>query len=340
MNRLTAIFLQQLYDYVPQKNELLQRAKKELLRQLDISMPEAVSPGTLFFSEHAQQFKGKMDAWKNKVQNLCRIEHVREFLSELEMLCARQKELHNETQRQIHSAGLVDVSKLHLFYRSEQKQALDVVNEMVRIELFRVVALAGPDRFCRIPPIDTVPDTLAGYLGYWKQWIDPALQNLPDHLLYGCWAFQEQECCPTGPLGKLPTYLPVKTNKKSGTLLPGEWARNIGPRGNWYQGVGRLTNLTPDTVQWAQHQNIKQHIPVTELASRMHLLNPVQAMQAYFGQTPYSVDPYELFSTADLAATANTMLERGQTHSCFLCGGPVQDNAPLCARCVERTYIK
>lgn len=340
MNRLTAVFLQQLYEYVPQKSELLQCAQKELLRQLEVSLSEAVSPGTVFFSTHAQQLKQKIEIWKSKAEGLCRVSQIGEFLEELEALCACERQLHEETQQQIRSTGFVDAARLHLFYHSEQRQALDVVNEMIRVELFRVAALGGPERFRRIPEVDTVPDTLTGRLGLWKQYIQPALQDLPDNLLYGCWAFQEQNSCPTGPLGKIPGYLLANPDKKAAGLLPGEWKKIAGSKGYLYQGGGRLTNLTPNNVQQAQGKPLGTTVPVEQLAVRMRRCDPIQAMQDYFGNAPYSVDPYELFAAADLAASANTILERGQTGSCFLCGAPVRNNAPLCRHCVERVYIK
>lgn len=341
MNFLTAVFLQQLYTYAPQKEELMQLARRELLRELDCSMPDAISPGTLFCTAQGQQLKREITEWKTKVEHCSRMEDVIRGLRSLQKLKDREERFHEETQREIRNPGFVDSARLHVFYHREQGEALRILNEVIHVELFRIVCLGGVRRFSRIPPLARVPDSLVERLAYYKDYLIPSITDLEENALYGYWAIRYQPDSRTGPRGKLPAYsIAEPKNSKGKQLLPGEYQKIPIVQGTLYQGIGCLTNLTPDTVERAQNMQVHDQIPVVELSSRLYRLDPIQALASYFRQEFYAVDAYELFAAADVAQSANTLMERGQTESCFLCGSAVKNNAPLCSSCVEKVYVK
>lgn len=341
MNRLTAVFLQQLYACAPQKQELLKRAQRELLLQLDRSLPELLSPGTLIASAKGQELRQQAARWKQQTEQCSRMEDITLLLEQLNALQKQEQRLHTETRQEINRSGFVDGTKLHLFYRSEQRDALQVLDEIIRIELFRIAVLGGAQRFNAVPPLAAVPDILADRLAYYKNCLMPVLLDLSDQMLYGCWAFRFQEESRAGPLGNLPGYLIAEPNPAKATgLLPGEYTVLPAAKGTLYQGVGSLTNLTPDTVEQAQRTSVQDHIPVAELAARLYHGDPVRALGDYFGNNPYIVDPYELFATADVARGALELAERGRTRHCFLCGKALKNRAPLCAACVEKVCLR
>lgn len=341
MNRLTAVFLQQLYACAPQKQDLLKRAKRELLLQLDRSLPELLSPSTLIASAKGQELRQQTVQWKQRTEQCSHMEDITFLLEQLYALQKQERQLHTETRREIQSSGFVDGTKLHLFYRSEQRNALQVLDEMIRIELFRIAVLGGAQRFKAVQPLAAVPDILADRLAYYKNCLMPVLLDLSDQVLYGCWAFRFQEESRTGPLGNLPGYLMAEPNPaKAAGLLPGEYTVLPTAKGAVFQGVGCLTNLTPDTVEWAQRVSVQDHIPVAELAARLYHDDPVRVLGDYFGSTPYIVDPYELFAAADVARGAQELAERGRTRRCFLCGKALKNQAPLCTACVEKVCLR
>lgn len=340
MNRLTAIFLQQLYGYVPQKRELLDRARRELLLQMDRALPELLSPGTLFGSSQGQKLRQQASRWKQQAEQCTRMEEIAPLLYQLQALEKQERQLHAQTRQEIQGSGFVDGTQLHLFYRSEQRDALRILNEVIRVELFRIAALGGAYRFKNVPPLAAVPDLLADRLAYYKNSLMPVLQDLSDQVLYGCWAFRFQAESAVGPLGKLPGYLITDPNPAKAALLPGEYTVLTTSRGTLYQGVGCLTNLTPDTVEQAQRGPVQDRIPVAELAARLYGDDPVRTLGDYFGNKPYIVDPYELFAAADVAKGAQALEDRGRARRCLLCGKALTKPVPLCASCVEKVCLR
>lgn len=340
MNRLTAVFLQELYTYAPQKQELLQRAKQELIRELEHTMAELISPSTVFGSVRGQELRQNIADWKQKVKQCTNMEDVSLLQTDLEKLKEKERQLRKETQSELQKSGFVDSARLHLFYFSEQKSALQILNEVIHVELFRIAVLTGARQFAKIPALASVPDSLSDRLIYYKNYLIPVLQSKDNRDLYGCWAFRFQENGHVGPLGNLPGYLITEPNlSKAEKLLPGEYTLLENPHGILYQGIGYLTNITPDTVEFVQRGQIKTYIPVAELAVYLYQNNPIRALESYFGSTPYLVDPYELFATANMAQEGRAMVARGRERKCFLCGQPVQNNTPLCSACAGKVCI-
>lgn len=341
MNRLTAAFLQTLYEYVPQKKELLDRARRELCRQLEHSMPNALSAATLFCSPEAQQLRQQIDRWKAGAQRITSMRELIDRLEDLEQLCSREKQLHTRTQAELARPGFVDVSNLHIFYLPEQEDALAVMNQIIRIDLFRVVALGGPELFRHIPPLDRQPNHLDLRLHYYKTYLQPALDRISEADQYGNWAYRYQDLVRTGPLAKLPSFQIADPSQKLNNLLPGEYKMTLSGRGLLYQGVGRLTNITPETVTEAQDATVCTTITPKQLIGGMDRnVDPVQALKSVMGKQFYSVSAADLFAAADSVVSARTILQRGYGRQCFLCGQPVQGNAPLCTRCMEKTVVK
>lgn len=341
MNRLTAAFLQTLYEYVPQKKELLECVRQELLRQLEHALPNAISAGTLFCSPEAQQLQKQINSWKTGVERIVFMREATDRMQDLERLCNREKQLHTRTQTELARSGFVDVGNLHIFYLSEQDDALGVLNQIIRIDLFRIVALGGPDLFRHIPPLDRQLDHLDLRLNYYKTYIRPALDRISEVDQYGNWAFRYQDMVRAGPLARLPSFQIAEPDQKLGTLLPGEYKMRMLGSGPLYQGVGRLTNITPETVIEAQNTTVCANITPKQLLGGMERnVDPVQALQSVMGKRFYSVNATDLFAAADYVVSARTILKRGYGRQCFLCGRSVQGNAPLCPRCMEKTIVK
>ena len=341
MNRLTAVFLQQLYEYVPgRQQELLECMRRELQRQPDLSLPEETAPGTMFCSAQGKQLQRDLAGWKQQAAALEDGGLAVRQLKQLEDLCRQAADLRKETGHEIRGAGAVDPARLHLFCGPEQKQALAVVDELIRVDLFRAAVLGGAALFARIPPVDRVAHTLADRLEYYKNCVLPALSGVEENKAYGVWAFLQQDECRIGPLGSLAAFSPCAPDKSARDLLPGECRTVMTSRGVVFQGVGCVTNLEPASIEGAQHQTVGDAIPVRELARRLDTRDPIRALAEYYGPRPYAVDACELFAAASMAQSARVLLRRGQLGQCFLCGRAVQGGVPLCAQCVAKVKVE
>lgn len=341
MNRMTAAFLQTLYEYAPQKKELLERARQELLRQLERDLPNALSAATLFCSPEAQHLQKQIDGWKTRAERIVSMRELTDQMEDLEQLCSQEKRLHTRTQTELARPGFLNVGNLHILYLSEQDNALRVLNQMIQIDLFRIVALGGPDLLRHIPPLDRQPNHLDLRLNYYKTYIQPALDRISEADQYGSWAFCYQDMVRAGPLARLPAFQIAEPVQKLGTLLPGEYKMTVSGRGMLYQGVGRVTNITPETVVEAQNTTVQARITPKQLFDGMNQTSdPVQALQLVMGKRFYSVSAADLFAAADFVVSAHVIVQRGYSRQCFLCGQPVQGNAPLCSHCMEKTIVK
>lgn len=340
MNRLTTVFLQQLCAYVPEKKpELLACIRRELLRQMEVSLREETASGTLYCSEQALQLQRDIQNWKQRVTGLQDPARAADCMLGLETLCRRAGQLHEETRREIAGAGFVDPARLHLFYVSEQKQAQAVMEELGRVELFRAAVLGGVPLLSRIPARRIGAVGLAAKLEYYKNYLVPACAGMEGATLSGVWAFQEVSSQRAGPMGNLAGYRPCDPDKEIHELLPGECRRKDTSRGIVYQGVGCITNLNPNTMEAAREKGIAQTMPLGEMIKRIEFGGPIRALQNYYGNTPYLVKADELFAVASMARSARQLLNRRQTGQCMLCGRALQEQAPLCPQCLARVKV-
>lgn len=341
MKRLTAVFLQQLNNYVPGKEQdILACMRRELQRQLDVVLPDVSAPGTLFCSARGKQLQRDLNNWKRQVAGLLHVSQAVTCLDQLETLCREAEQLRQETRQEIRCEGGVDPARLHLFCGAEQAQALAVVDELIRVELYCVAVLGGAELFGRIPPVDRVAHTLSDRLDYYKKYVVSALSGVEDNKAYGVWAFVQQDEIRAGPLGSLAAFLPCSPDKSAVDLLPGECRSGMTSRGVVFQGVGCVTNLNPNNIEMAQHEKVESTIPVQELARRLDTWDPIRALKECYVARPYAVDACELFAVASMAQSARVLLRRGQLGQCFLCGRTVRGGVPLCAQCVTKVKVE
>lgn len=340
MNQLTAIFMQQLSDDTSLSEEILERVRKELVLELLRCLPKEMHPGTLYCSAEGENLKSQMLLWKEEAAKISKPSDAVRYLRSLKELCQTAKRLREETCQQIESYASVDGGKLHLFYAEEQRSVLKTVNEWIRIDLYRILILGGPAYFRKIPLLKKIPMLLLDRVRYYKTQVMPVLSLLDARQRYSYWAVQHKDECRMGPLATLPAYVLCEPAKRSERLMPGEYKKLEALGGVMYQGLGRLTNITPDTIEEAQSDGLYDHVPMEAFEQARGTQDPVKALETLYAGKWYAVDPYELFSKAAAIEASWTILRRGQLRQCLYCGSLVEHHVPLCPQCIKRIKVR
>ena len=278
--------------------------------------------------------------WEKDAAQILKPSDGVKYLRILKELCETAKRLHKETCEQMESYTSVDGGKVHFFYAEEQRLAQKIVNEWIQIDLYRILILGGPRYFEQIPVLKKVPLLLADRVRYYKTQVMPVLSSLNPKQRYRYWAVQHKEECRMGPLATLPAYVLCEPAKRSARLIPGEYKKLEAVGGVLYQGLGRLTNITPDTIEEAQSDGVYDTLSMEMLEKAWGRGDPIMALQTMFAGKWYAIDPYELFSKAAALEASWTILRRGQLRQCVYCGSLVEHQVPLCPQCIKRIKVR
>lgn len=341
MDYLTVLFLNQLAGQVERADELLKLVRKELLAEFERQMSCNMVSGVLFYTGRARALQQRCAQWLESARQLPQIGAGKALLRELETLAKESDFLRQETRNQLQSPASIDMDRMHIIDPQDHEQTLRLIEEMIRFDLYRVAAIGGGALLTRITPFRRVSATLEAYMDYYRQEVLGALNMCSETRKYAFWAVQHRGDGKCGAYAKLPAYVIAEPKKVKHPMLPGEYQIIEDRGGILMQGVGMLTNVTPNNILSAQDAGVGYKPTVRQiLQCGADLSRPDQVLAGSFEGGYYAVDPFEFFGMLSAAEDARVILRRGQLQQCFLCAAPVQNNAPLCPACMKRVQIQ
>ena len=342
MKRLTAVFLHVLGTETNMQEQAAELVRNGLRAEFEKRAGRLLSSGTLYFSEEAHRLQQNLMMLRQRVETFRDAGDAVLFSDELEKMYIEAERLHRITQKQIRRAGRIDVRRLHFFYQDEQAEALDILDEYIRIELYRILVLCGGDAFRKCKPLRGYKYTLADRIQYLKSEILPVTDSgkLKSYAEGLYWAVQHRDAMRTGPMGILPGYEMVPPAKVDHRFLIGEH-RSVSVRsGLVYQGVGCLTNVTPKNVEKAQ---LKGFLSAELLPEQMYpyadqLQDPDQILPEIFRDTFYVIEAAHYFSIASYVEASKAVGRRKRLGQCLFCGKNAE-GACFCEQCRRRIKI-
>lgn len=342
MNTLTAVFLDVLGSETGQAQRAAELTKKNMRAEFEKRTGELLLSSTVFFSDEGKCLKQKLCMLKKQIESINGARQAVEINRELSSLYVEAEKLHRETQRQIHKRGHIDVRKLHFFYQKEQSDALDILENYNRAELYRIAVLSGGQSFLTRKPLACFSHSIQDSLRYLKEEIVPVTDAVQfrklENGLY--WAAQHTDLMRAGPLGSLPGFTMIDPIKTDHRFYPGEHAVLPYRKGIVLQGIGYLTNLLPENVEKAQGRGclITKISPDNLMPYIDYLQNPDVLLEHLFGERYYLISAEEYFAAASYAEVSYTILRRARIGQCLYCGKPAS-RGKFCDTCVKRIKL-
>ena len=342
MQALAAVFMDILGKKTGQEERAATIIRESMSVEFSEHTRELLSSETLFFSAEGLALQQDLLVLKREIEKLFHAKDAVKLGAKLKTLYIRAEELHRETQREIRKSGRIRAAKLHFFYADEKEAALDILEEYVRVELFRVLVFGGGSLFSRCKPLKGFQHTLQDRMKYLVYELAPVTDSQSFKILAKTryWAVVHQDEMRAGPMGHLPGMLitdPVKTDHR---FLPGEHGLLSGRGGLILQGIGHLTNVTPENIEKAQLRNNLQKVITPEMLKPYVdcLSDPDSVLNHIFSDKLYVISPAQYFAAASYAEASLAISNRHKLGKCLLCGQSAESGL-LCERCGRRIRI-
>lgn len=339
MNQLTIIFFEKLSAELRDEGPLRDRLKREMINDGRKRLQECLQESTLFLSAKGQEFSKRMRQWFQDVHHLTEIRAAEPLLKRLNRLCAEVDDMRRDTQQAIASPGRLDPEQVHILPGAEHAAATQRLYDALCIEMFRLMAAGGGGKINALPPLQYVHPTVQGYYQYYAQHVCPALEMLDRRKRYGMWAFQFREQARMGLMAKLPAYVQIAPKAERTPLLPGEYHVLSASTGGVWQGMGVLTNVTPQTVARAQAEGVHDTVTPAMLSRVRMNDSPSQILDQCFPGGFYAVDPAHFFSVLSIARASRSLLLRQGNNQCLYCGVDGAGGS-LCLSCLGKVRQK
>ncbi|MDO5132215.1 MAG: hypothetical protein Q4D81_04420 [Eubacteriales bacterium] len=342
MKKLTAVFLDVLGRETGLESRAAALARVNMQTEFQAKTRELLSGGTLYFSGEGHRLRQDLLMLRERVAQIDAAGKAAQTGTKLQELFVRAEKLHRETQHQIHRQGKIDVQRLHFFYQAEQSEALDILEEYIRVELCRILVLGGGNAFLSRKALKSFRHTLQDRMRYLQTEILPVTgtHQFRELGVPRYWAVQHQEEMKAGPFGVLPGFASVAPVKTDHRFCPGEHRELPCRGGTVMQGIGYLTNVLPKDVEAAQQKGAL-HTKVTPaqlVCYLQYLRDPDQVLGHLFSGAFYAVEAAEYYSAASYVEASLAVVRRKRFGQCVFCGKPA-DGADICAQCSRRIKI-
>ncbi|MBR6570616.1 MAG: hypothetical protein IKK75_09195 [Clostridia bacterium] len=339
MNQLSIAFICCLSEHSGEEDILKGRVQKELLKEVHKRLPAFVDPQTIYLSPRGAEFAAKLSQLLDDIRRMAAIDATSKLFRRLKKLCEEADALRKEARIAWQNPGKLDPERLHMVFAEEKAAAEERLYAAVSLEMFRLVAAGGGRRFADLPRLQYVHPTVEDYYQYYAKHIIPALDIMERSKRFGLWAFQFKEQAHTGGMSRIPVYVqaPIKPDKTP--LLPGEY-RVYGSGANTiWQGLGAITNLTPDLMTRAQSEGIECNFRPEHLRKTSLNGTPAQILDQCFAGRLYAIDPVQFFSVLTIVRSARTLILRVNNNQCMYCGADGA-NGSLCLSCLGKVKQK
>lgn len=342
MNKLTAVFLDVLGRETRQESRAAAVAMESMKAEFSAKAGRLLSSGTIFCSDQGHKLQRDLLLLQKNIFSMTRAQQAAGAGAKLAALYIEAERLHRETQRQIHRPGKINIRKLHFFYHEEQTEALHILEDYIKAELYRILALEGGRAFLSRKQLQIFRHTLPDRIKYLKEEILPLTdsQKMKKKAVPHYWAAAYREERKAGPMGILPGFETVDPVKTDHRFLPGEHKELPYRRGVVLQGVGCLTNVTPGTIEQAQRKGaLRTEVVPDQLAGYVdHLRNPDAVLGHLFSGSLYAIDAEQYFSAASYVTGSAALIRRKRLGQCLFCG-KASGGSDFCEQCARRIRI-
>lgn len=339
MNYLTIVFMEKLADRVSCKDLILKRIQKELRDAGEQRLQPLLLESTCYLSTAGKSYRERIDQWFAETARIKQISQAELQYKRLQALESEGEALHRETQQAFASPGSLNADRIHYLFREECDNALLRLTSAVHLEMYRLVVSGGGAAFKAIPLLKYVHSTVEAYYEYYVRYLMPALESLAHRKRFGVWAYQYRDQARLGALIRLPVYLEAEPKSTKKRLIPGEMEQITTSSSVIWQGMGVITNLSPDAMMAAQEKGVQTVIMAQQLMNGHLHESPAQLLERCFHGAWYAIDPADLFAALNVALLSSTLLGRRNMRKCLYCGAE-DAGALLCLPCITKLRQK
>lgn len=339
MDYLTIVFLEKLSDRVSCSGLLLEKLRKKMHDDAHRRLQKQLLDTTIYLSTSGKGYRARIDQWFSELAHMAKISQAELQYRRLLALENEAEELHKETQRALASPGSLNPEKLHCIFSEEKDDALNRLTGAVHFEMYRIVASGGGAVLNSLPLLKYIHVTVEAYFEYYVYNVLPALESLEHRKRFGVWAYQFKEQSKLGGLIKLPVYMESEPKSMKRRMILGETEQVTSGRNMIWQGIGAITNISPNTIAVAQEKGIYTIVRSNHLMNGYLQEAPSQILDRCFGGEWYAIDPANLFAELNIALLANTLLGRREMRRCLYCGSDGANNL-LCLSCISKIRQK
>ena len=342
MKELTAVFMDVLGRKTGQEERATAIVRESMRAEFGAHTKDILASGTCFFSDEGYALRQELYALERRIDKFSNAAEAGELSVRLKEMFIRAEELHRETQKEIRKPGHIRAPKLHFFYGEEQEAALEILEDYIHTEMFRILVMGGGELFQTLAPLKGYAHNLEERMHYLTDVIYPVTDTETFRKVSSSryWAAVHQEEMRQGPMGRLPGMLmtdPVKTDHR---FIPGEHRLLPWRNGVVLQGIGYLTNVTPKNIEEAQAKGRLQ-TSVSSVLLRpytSYVSDPDSVLAHVFEGRLYVISPAQYFAAASFAEANAALSSRSRLGQCLFCGRDA-DAGTLCSSCSRRIRI-
>lgn len=339
MNDLTLIFIEHLVKRLENNDLLINRLRDELLQDARLRLNKYLLESTLYLSPRGKNFLSRTESWFQKATSVQSVSEMRILFKQLAAFELEADELYQETQQSLSSIGKLNADTLHVVFYEDQSNAKQRVYQAICLEMFRLVAANDGEVLSKLPLLHYEHSDLLSYYKYYSQKVLPALKLAEHHKRFSVWAFQYREQAKVGPLAKLPVYIHATPKQEKNVILPGEHHLVGSNSTEIWQGVGSITNLSPDNIQQAQFEGVYHSVSLQQLNTCRLTDTPTQILDQCFAGKWYAINPSHFFSMLSIALCSRTIKLRASHKQCLYCGSEGASSS-LCLSCISKIRQK
>lgn len=334
MNALTIIFMEKAASHTSLADQIIQRLSDELLKEAGMRLAPFLKAETRFLSSEGRSFEQKMHQWMKAASALEQASSAKALFRDLEKMEEKGNRLHAETLQEINSPGAIASDRIHILFLEEQHQAQSRIQEAIELEMYRLVLAGEGPRVAELPKWKYVHPALGDLYLYYAQQVEPLLLRADPEKRFHAWAFQYKDTARIGTMARLPAYVRVAPKTLKTRMIPGECKLIMGTLKQW-QGIGALTNVTPQTVGRIQTERFHTSIQVSQLSQLALIDEPEKLLNRVFQGELYAIQADDFFAALTMAGFAQTLRVRMGMGQCLYCGAE-HASSTLCDSCFSK----
>ena len=342
MNKKTLLFLDALADHYC--SEEINTIAREQLQTLFCDTFRKCWPveQTIWITTDAKSLKEQLVMLWNQILTMPRPSDGISILKHISKLHGKWKELNSIAEGQLYQNGAINMAQLHVVRSGEVLLFTQWFQELVQIQMYRVLTLGGATRFRKMPMLEN--QSAEGLIAYYRDHILPALESLDRLELTGIWTIEWTPEMALGGRFTIPGCRLAEPEESGCSYLPGRYRHTMRGNHHIYEGRGTLTNITPATILQAQRRGFRSEdqIRISELLwiqeSDMRE-DPLTVLGRVTNQEPYAVEPYDFFSKWGYVCGMVRLGSRRTAGSCPLCGGVLGQRDKVCRACTTEMEL-
>ncbi len=338
MNKLTIVFLQELYDRADCKDEIEQYMISQLNNLMDQYISYYGVDTSLLMSADANRLCDQLINLQKSIFELNAPVDSRDIISEMQRIFSKLSELEAATSKAIFGAGKLNPDDIHIITAENQLQALNRIVDEIRLQEYLAVIYGTEEFFAALPAIRSIEGDIHTLFKRFASEVFPQVDMLAAYTAHPIWSFARNDILDDRSTWSFPIFVPDTCSMEV-------YSENlVGPHNLNFkdekriQGRGRVTNITPLTIEDAQEKGICWELPDAVDYKSIDGFSDLNGWLSFvFRGRYYSISPYDVIVVLNRYLLMSEIRNRKDSHRCLLCAKRLREKeSVLCNDCKEK----